>query len=609
MFDTHCHLQADAFDADRDAVIAESIAAGVSHFIVPATDTASFAGTLDIAEKHQNTYCALGIHPHSAMEWNASVRDRIAHEIGRNPKVRAIGEIGLDYHYDFSPRDVQRKSFSEQIELAQGLGKPIIIHTRESDEDVFRIVEEHYGELVAGSEMEPRTGMNGHFHCFSGDVAAMEKAISLGFMVSFTGNITFKKSTLDEVVRLVPLTHFMIETDSPYLAPTPFRGKRNSPLFLRIIAEKIAEIKAIDVSIVMKSSFDNALKLFSIPRAAVMLFAILTALSVSTPGFAQRGDPAGKAPPDSVLTAERRKAEDLRKKQELELAKEAELHRQDSIRQAELEQEAIMAKAREQSRQDSIRIVERLAEEERNRLFLLTPMPWRAIGIGGGAGIGSTQISVNKPTLSPTSVLVYGFQASTAITRRLDFEVGYSYMKVSDVFPMDSVYSYGPGTFPSFRYNPRKTFNSDPKGVTWLLNGEDLGISLLSFDFRYVITQPTAWLSFYLGLGYTHIAFNNTQTYHVMKDSVTPAPELSTFQQLWSRGSIKVLFGMRHDFELGQGMTIEPFAQIAAISALSGENQDNGFVFAPDRQQIIMTHLNIGFTLYYGWFGVPRVKV
>ena len=601
MFDTHCHLQADAFDADREAILAESVAAGVSHFLVPATDVASFPGALDITARHENVYCGLGIHPHSAMEWNSEVRERILREHETNPKVIAVGEIGLDYHYDFAPRDVQRKAFSEQIEMAKKLGKPVIIHTRESDEDVFRIVEEHYTTgLKPGSH-----GGFGHFHCFSGDVAAMEKAVSFGFMVSFTGNITFKKSTLDEVVRQTPLTSFMIETDSPYLAPVPFRGKRNSPVFLRMIAEKIAEIKAIDVSIVMKSSFDNALKLFSIPRAALLLFAVLAALAFAAPGYAQRGDPAGKAPPDSVLTAERRKAEELRKKQEIELAKEAEIHRQDSIKQAELDQEAVMAKAREQMRQDSIKAVEKMQEDEQHRLFLETPMPWRAIGFGGSGGIGSTQVDeVKGGALSPTSVFAYGIQVSTAITRRLDFEIGYAFMQMGGDFPLDSVFNYGPGNNASFKYSPKAFI----PGKTHLLQSETLGISLLSFDARYVITQPTASLSFYLGLGYTRITFTNTQTYHLMKDSITPSPELQTYQQIWSRGALKVLFGMRHDFELGNGLTVEPFAQIAAISAFSGPYLDNAFVFRPASDQIIMTQLNIGFTLYYGWFGVPRVK-
>ncbi len=207
-FDAHCHLQDTAFDEDREAMFAESRMAGVSHFLVPATDSASFAKTIDFSNTHENVFCALGIHPHSANEWNNEIREQIRASVRDNDKIVAIGEIGLDYHYDFSPRNVQQKAFSEQIALAIELKKPIVIHTRESEEDVFRIVEEQYASI-------PMEIPRGQFHCFSAGVEWMKRAISLGFYVSFTGNITFKNSNLAEVVRETPLDRLLIETDSP----------------------------------------------------------------------------------------------------------------------------------------------------------------------------------------------------------------------------------------------------------------------------------------------------------------------------------------------------------------------------------------------------------
>jgi TatD DNase family protein len=591
MFDTHCHLQADAFDADRPDVIQASREAGVSHFIVPATDLASFPGTLELAAADDRIYCALGIHPHSATEWTPDVRQCIAGITRSNSKVVAVGEIGLDYHYDFSPRDVQRRAFAEQIELAQELNRPIVIHTRESEKDVFAIVSEYYGN-------RPAESLSGQFHCFSEGVDRMQKAVSLGFFVSFTGNITFKNSTLADVVRETPLGSLLIETDSPYLAPHPFRGKRNSPVFLRLIAEKIAEIKGLDVSIIMKHTFENTLKLFKIPLT-LAIFLILSVASVT----AQVGQPpSGRQAPDSVLTGDRRKAEELRKKQEEELAKEAEQHRQDSIKEQAKELEEAKAQAREQVRQDSLKAAEKLADEEREREFMLTPQPWKAIGIGGNVGVGNMQMTLQKPDLTPTSVIEPGIQISTQLTRRLDFEISYSHMNVGDNFPQDSLYNYGTGTPPAPYYNPSR-FNT--KGETRLIQSENMGITALSFDFRYIITQPTALVKFYLGLGYTYLIMTNTQHYSLALDSIHSDNIDHINQVSFYRHALKVLFGMRHDFEAGSGFTIEPFAQIAMIAAFNGQNELPDFVFQPGNP-IIATQASVGATLYFGWFGVPR---
>jgi TatD DNase family protein len=611
MFDAHCHLQDVAFDADRQQMLEESLAAGVSHFLVPATDIASFESTLELASSHDNIFCALGIHPHSANEWNAEVREQIQRAFQSNDKIVAIGEIGLDYHYDFSPREVQRKAFAEQIELAIELNKPIVIHTRESEEDVFRIVEEHYGSLP---EEIPR----GQFHCFSAGLDWMHRAISLGFHVSFTGNITFKNSNLAEVVRETPLDKILIETDSPYLTPAPHRGKRNSPAMLPFIARKVSELKQLDISIIMNQTFANTLSLFRIPASIVgnarivgdawsiqktigLLLLAFGLLSGASNLHAQQ--PAGIAPPDSVLTGERRKAAELRKKQEEELAKEAESRRQDSIKTAQKDQQEAMEKAREQVREDSIRVAEQMNEESRHAAFLLTPQPWRTIGFGGNLGIGTIHAGVDKQQLTPTSVLAYGLQLKSEVTRRLDVSAAFTHYEISDNFPQDSVFTYGttPAKFP---YNPAKDFSHTSE--TRLVRSESLGISILGIDLDYVITKPSSIIKFYFGIGYQHYMMKGLQNYLKMIDSVTASPNQQTFEQDWSRNGIELMFGLKSELELGNGLTLEPFMEISTTGIFNGPTQFPNFVFQPDQTDLITVNLKAGFTLYYGWWGVPR---
>ncbi|HEX5317142.1 MAG TPA: TatD family hydrolase [Candidatus Kapabacteria bacterium] len=598
LFDAHCHLQDAAFDADRDAMLAEARAAGVSHFLVPATDAASFASTLELARKGEHVYCALGIHPHSASEWNHEVRSRIREAVETNEKVVAIGEIGLDYHYDFAPRDVQRTAFAEQIELAIELHKPIVIHTRESEEDVFRIIEEQYASL------SPNDGQDGHptgqFHCFSLGHEFLHRAIGLGFYISYTGNITFKNSAMGEVVRDTPLDRLLLETDSPYLAPMPHRGRRNSPAYLPFIARKAAELKGQDFSTIMQHTFDNTLRLFRI--ALPVLFAILMLASFgASMSFAQVQQPAGIQPPDSLLTGDRRKAEELRKKQEEELAKEAEQHRIDSIKAAQKAFEAAEANARAQAHQDSIRAMQQITAEQQHALFLQTLQPWKAIGAGFSGGVANTQMG--PLVLVSTSVFAYSFDLSTQLTRRLDFDLSYTHMGIGGDFALDSIYSEGPGTGVARPYNPNlHEFN----GSTRLITNEIFADNWLSADFRYVITKPGALISFYLGAGYMYMVMTNTQQYYQLTDSINHGGT-QTYQKSFDRSAIKVLFGMRHDFELGSGMTLEPYAQIATMAAFQGQQQENSFILGPERDLLIMTHLNIGFTLYYGWWGVKRL--
>jgi TatD DNase family protein len=610
MFDAHCHLQDAAFDGDRNEMIAESELAGVTHFLVPATDFASFEATLKLIQSHEHAYCALGIHPHSANEWNSEVRGRIRSSVQNEPKIVAIGEIGLDYHYDFSPREVQRKAFSEQIELAIELQKPIVIHTRKSEEDVFQIVEEHYASL-------PPETPRGQFHCFSAGMDWMQRAVSLGFHVSFTGNITFKNSNLTDVVRETPLDRILIETDSPYLTPDPNRGKRNSPAMLPLIARKVSELKHQDISIIMRQTFANAQSLFrispgSIRRSLALLICACGLIAGATNALAQQ--PAGVAPPDSVMTSERRKAEELRLKQESELAKEAEQRRQDSIKTAQKDQLDAQAKAREQVREDSIRVAGQIADQVRQAAFLETPEPWRAIGIGFSGGVGSMQTNLGIPELPATSVFSYGIALSTELTRRLDLEVSFLHFAISDNFPNDSVFNYvngqGAPTPPAYPYRPFDTSATHPSeyhpnGATHLLQSETLGTSIFGFDLHYTITRPASAIKFYLGIGYEYLVFRSSQQYLTMLSPTQASSNVSTFEQDWNRSGLKLLFGMKHDFELGGGYTLEPFAQIGATGVFGGEQQDKTFVFQPG-QPIITVNVDAGISIYYGWWGVPR---
>ncbi len=620
MFDAHCHLQDVAFDTDREEMIALSRAAGVFHFLVPATDSASFGATLDLANTHENVFCALGIHPHSAMEWNSEVRGQIRSAVRDNEKIVAIGEIGLDYHYDFAPRDIQQKAFAEQIELAIELQKPIIIHTRESEEDVFRIVEEHYSSL-------PPDVPRGQFHCFSAGVDWMKRAISLGFHVSFTGNITFKNSNLADVVRETPLDRLLIETDSPYLAPSPNRGKRNSPAMLPFIANKVAEIKQQDISTIMHHTFRNARSLFRTPNIVgnagsiqkvlgplVLAFGLL--IGAANVYAQQPTQPAGTAPPDSILTGERRKAEELRNKQAAELAREAEAHRQDSIKSAQQSQLDAQAKARDQMRQDSIRVADQMAEEARHAAFLLTPEPWRAIGLGANIGVASIPgTGVNTGILAPTSVFADGFQIKTAVTRRLDIAASFTHSEISESFPQNYIYNYsdtsaggGPPSPPKFGYSPTP-INGKPGGYQTnirMLQSESLGVSVIGIDLDYTITRPASLIKFYLGLGYQHYMMSSVQTYLLMKDSVNPLPGLHTFEQDWSRNGIDLLFGAKGEIELSSQLTLEPYLEVSSTALFNGPTQFASFAIQPVLTYLFTDNVRAGFTLYFGWWGVPR---
>ena len=253
LFDTHAHLDDKRFDDDRDELIRGLPERGVSRVITPGIDVDSSKKCVDLADKYDIVYAGVGIHPHEASKLEDNYLDQLR-TMAQNKKVVAIGEIGLDYYYDFSPRDIQKQRFIEQIELAAELKLPIIIHNRDSHEDMLNILREHK-DLINGGVM----------HCFSGSWEMAKIVLDLGLYISLAGPVTFKNAKKPvEVAKNVPLDRLLIETDSPYLTPVPYRGKRNDPGHVALVAEKIAEIRGITVEEVGRMTTENALNLFKI---------------------------------------------------------------------------------------------------------------------------------------------------------------------------------------------------------------------------------------------------------------------------------------------------------------------------------------------------------
>jgi len=263
--DSHAHLTSKEFDADRDDVLVRAADAGVRFVVNPSVDLSDSRKAVELADRHDSVYACVGVHPHEAGK--ATDRDLAAvEELCRHPKVVAIGEIGLDFHYDFAPRETQDRIFRAQIEIAQRRNLPIVIHTRDSIDETVSAVEEcisssprwrHRGSGAPG----PR----GVFHCFSGSLATARKVIGMRFYVSFPGMITFKTAEGPRAVAAaVALDHLLLETDSPYLTPAPFRGERNSPVHIPLIAAKLAELHELPVADIARMTSYNVNDLFGI---------------------------------------------------------------------------------------------------------------------------------------------------------------------------------------------------------------------------------------------------------------------------------------------------------------------------------------------------------
>lgn len=273
LIDSHAHVYYSEYGEDAAEVVGRAAGAGVRAIVCPGTNLTTTREALAMASDHDMVYAAVGVHPHEA----SSADDTVLGEIGRlrdQPKVVAIGEIGLDYHYNFSPPDVQRRVFEAQIRLARTCRLPVIIHSREAEEDTLRLVEE---AVNAHPDWRGRPGVNeparGVFHCFPGDLEMARRVLDLGFYVSFPGPVTFpvkpsRPNVMAEVAASVPLDRVLIETDSPYLTPHPHRGKKNEPSYLPLVAGKLAELRGIGVEDVCSITAGNAERLFGIPPAA-----------------------------------------------------------------------------------------------------------------------------------------------------------------------------------------------------------------------------------------------------------------------------------------------------------------------------------------------------
>jgi TatD DNase family protein len=256
--DSHAHIDGSEFDADRDEVIQRAREAGVNIILNVGTGD-PHSGALEravaLAEKHQDIYAAIGTHPHDARLFNDRADARIRNLIQHSSRVIAWGEIGLDYHYDNSPRDVQREVFKRQLRAARECSLPVVIHTREADDDTIAILRAEYQSTARGGIM----------HCFGGSLRLAESAMRLGFLISFSGNITFKKAQeIREVAARIPLDLLLIETDCPYLSPEPFRGRRNEPARVVEVARFLAQLHGVGISELAEATTVNFLRLFKL---------------------------------------------------------------------------------------------------------------------------------------------------------------------------------------------------------------------------------------------------------------------------------------------------------------------------------------------------------
>jgi TatD DNase family protein len=246
LVDTHCHLDSDQYDSDREAVIERARAAGVERMMAVGTGEGppDLEAAIRLADRYPFIYATIGVHPHDASKATDETFHRLR-ELSRHPKMLAIGEIGLDYHYDFSPRNAQREVFERQLELAREANKPIVIHTREAWADTLEVLRSRWhGE--------------GIMHCFTGDEAQAREALDRGFHLSFGGVLTFPKAeSVRQAARIAPADRILIETDCPYLAPVPHRGKRNEPAFIAETARRLAEVRGVSTEEIASATAAN----------------------------------------------------------------------------------------------------------------------------------------------------------------------------------------------------------------------------------------------------------------------------------------------------------------------------------------------------------------
>lgn len=252
LVDSHCHLDFPQLIADIDGVVARAEAAGVGMMLTISTALSRFDKVLAIAERYDNIYCSVGVHPHEAETEPDTVARQLI-ERARHPKVVGIGETGLDYFYEHSPRDIQQHVFREHIKAARETGLPLIVHTRDADADMIAIL----------TDEQNKGAFPGLLHCFSSSRAVAEAALEQGFYISFSGILTFKNAVaVREVAQIVPLDRLLVETDAPYLAPVPNRGKRNEPAFVAQTAQTLAELRGLTMAELADITTDNFFRLF-----------------------------------------------------------------------------------------------------------------------------------------------------------------------------------------------------------------------------------------------------------------------------------------------------------------------------------------------------------
>jgi TatD DNase family protein len=257
--DSHCHIDGEAFDADRDEIVRQANDSGVKMMLTVGTGNphnGEIKRAVEIAESYDNVYASVGVHPHDAKEYDEQAEKHLIDLVKSSQKVIAWGEIGLDYYYEHSPRDIQREVFIKQIRVARELDLPIIIHSRDADDETVEILTE---------ECSHENFRGGIMHCFGGTPEMAESLMEIGFLISFAGNVTFKKAeNLREAARIVPLDKLLIETDCPFLSPIPFRGKRNEPKFVIETAKFMAELYEIDLEVLAEATTRNFLGLFKL---------------------------------------------------------------------------------------------------------------------------------------------------------------------------------------------------------------------------------------------------------------------------------------------------------------------------------------------------------
>jgi TatD DNase family protein len=255
LFDTHAHLNAIQYNDDLQEVIERAVFEGVSNIVVVGFDRPTISRAIELAEQYDFIYAAVGWHPVDAIDMTEEDLHMLE-QLAAHPKVVALGEMGLDYYWDKSPKDVQKEVFRKQIALAKKVKLPIIIHNREATADILEILKEENAAEVGGI-----------MHCFTGSVEVAKQCIDMNFYISFGGPVTFKNAKKPkEVAKEIPLEYLLIETDCPYLTPHPFRGKRNEPSYVKYVAEAIAELKGVSFEEVAQKTSDNAKKIFGMNR-------------------------------------------------------------------------------------------------------------------------------------------------------------------------------------------------------------------------------------------------------------------------------------------------------------------------------------------------------